>query len=290
MNSLPIGLIGLGLVGSALAERLQSASFIVHGHDIAASPRLAFAERGGNAHPTAIEVARSCRHIVLSLPTTDIVEQVLAEIDAALQPGDVILDTTTGEPDAMAAIGASLARRGVHYLDATIAGSSAQVRAGDVIVMLGGDAAAANACDPILRSFAKQTFHLGPCGSGARMKLVVNLVLGLHRAVLAEGLSFAQACGVDPAIALEVLQASPAFSRVMETKGQRMLKRDFVPQARLHQHLKDVRLILGEAQKHGVKTPLSELHRQLLESLVTAGFGDEDNAAIVRAFEPRVSV
>jgi 3-hydroxyisobutyrate dehydrogenase-like beta-hydroxyacid dehydrogenase len=117
------------------------------------------------------------------------------------------------------------------------------------------------------------------------MKLVVNLVLGLNRAVLAEGLSFAQACGIDPAVALEVLAAGPAFSRVMDAKGKKMIARDFEPQARLSQHLKDVHLILAEAAKHNAKTPLSELHRALLEALDAAGFGGEDNAAIVRAFE-----
>lgn len=116
------------------------------------------------------------------------------------------------------------------------------------------------------------------------MKLVVNLVLGLHRAVLAEGLSFAKACGVDPAVALDVLQAGPTFSRVMETKGKKMLAGDFEPQARLSQHLKDVRLILAEGSKHEAKTPLSQVHAALLEALEAAGHGQEDNSAILRAF------
>lgn len=284
MTESRIGLIGLGLVGSALAERLLQAGFSVHGHDIEAAPRLALVERGGTTHATASAVVRACRRIVLSLPTTDIVQSVVAEMDAALQPGTIIVDTTTGDPDAMAALGQSLGQRGISYLDATIAGSSAQVRQGDVVVMLGGDAAAVEACNDLLRCFARRSFHLGPCGAGARMKLVVNLVLGLNRAVLAEGLTFAQACGIEPAVALEVLQAGPAFSRVMETKGQKMITGDFKPQARLSQHLKDVRLILAEAAKTGAKTPLSELHRTLLVALEKAGFGHEDNAAIVRAF------
>jgi 3-hydroxyisobutyrate dehydrogenase-like beta-hydroxyacid dehydrogenase len=288
MNS-PLGLIGLGLVGSALAERFQLAGFVVHGHDINPAARLAFAERGGTAHPAAIDVAHCCRRIVLSLPTTEIVAQVVADLQPALQPGDILLDTTTGEPDEMAAIGQSLAKRDVRYLDATIAGSSAQVRSADVLVMLGGDAEAARACDGILNAFAKKAFYLGPSGAGARMKLVVNLVLGLHRAVLAEGLAFAKAIGVDPAAALDVLEGGPAFSRVMETKGAKMLERDFTPQARLAQHLKDVKIILAEAARRGAKAPLSELHQRLLESLVVE-FGDEDNSAILRAFEAKASV
>lgn len=280
--STSIGLIGLGLLGSALAQRLMNAGFVVQGYDIDAGRMRAFT---GVASSSNLDIARSCRRIVLSLPTSDIVQRVIDDIADTLPSGSILLDTTTGEPDAMATLGASLRERGIRYLDATIAGSSAQVRQGDAIVMLGGDADAAAACADLLRTFARQTFHLGPCGSGARMKLVVNLVLGLNRAVLAEGLSFSQACGIDPKVALEVLQAGPAFSRVMETKGQKMLSGDFEPQARLRQHLKDVLLILAEAAKHGARTPLSELHHTLLESLDATGFGDEDNAAIVRAFK-----
>jgi 3-hydroxyisobutyrate dehydrogenase-like beta-hydroxyacid dehydrogenase len=285
MKQSPLGLIGLGLVGSALALRFTDAGFIVHGYDIDPAARLAFAQQGGEAHSTVRDVATQCRRIVLSLPTSGISGEVIAQLEPALQPGDTILDTTTGEPDTMAQLGQSLQQRGVAYLDATIAGSSAQVRTGNVIVLLGGDAIAGDASADVLRTFAKQTFHLGPCGSGARMKLVVNLVLGLNRAVLAEGLAFAKALGIDPASALNVLLASPAFSQVMQTKGPKMLARDFEPQARLSQHLKDVRLILAEAAKHGAKTPLSERHRALLETLEDAGFGNEDNAAILRAFD-----
>ena len=115
------------------------------------------------------------------------------------------------------------------------------------------------------------------------MKLVVNLVLGLNRAVLAEGLSFARSVGLDPTSALNVLRQSPAATIVMQTKGEKMVTGDFTPQARLRQHLKDVRLILE--QSPAARTPLSELHAELLQSLVDQGYGDEDNAAVIRAFE-----
>ena len=117
------------------------------------------------------------------------------------------------------------------------------------------------------------------------MKLVVNLVLGLNRAVLAEGLSFARSMGVDQRRALEVLMAGPGFSRVMETKGEKMLARDFSPQARLAQHHKDVKLILEESARANHALPLSQLHDELLARLVAAGDGDLDNSAILKAFE-----
>ena len=117
------------------------------------------------------------------------------------------------------------------------------------------------------------------------MKLVVNLALGLNRAVLAETLSFARACEVSPTDALEVLKAGAAYSRVMDDKGDKMLHHDFTVEARLSQHLKDVRLILEAAARKHAKTPLSTVHRQLLESLEKSGYGDADNSAIIMAYD-----
>ena len=124
-------------------------------------------------------------------------------------------------------------------------------------------------------------YHVGASGSAAKMKLVSNLVLGLNRAALAEALVFANAIGVDPASALEVLRGSMAYSRVMDVKGQKMLDEDFTVQARLSQHLKDVRLILAS----GVTLPLSETHRQLLEHAESMGLGEVDNSAIIKAIQ-----
>ena len=182
-------------------------------------------------------------------------------------------------------MGQHVLARGGRYLDATIAGSSTQVRAGEVILMVGGDSNDVATCDELFLAFASRIFHVGTVGAGARMKLVVNLVLGLNRAVLAEGLCFAERFGVDPRQALEVLRAGPAFSRVMETKANKMLDEDFTPQARLAQHWKDVRLILSAGEQFGAKLPLSTLHEALLSKLIQSGFGDLDNSAIVKAFQ-----
>ena len=280
-----VGVIGLGLVGSALAEQFLAAGFDVCGHDFDPARTAALQKLGGMPLASNAEVARRCQRLVLSLPASDIAAQVLEETVGELA-GKLVIDTTTGEPESMIRLGSWVADHSGQYVDATIAGSSSQVRRGDVVVMLGGSAAAVAQCDDLLRTFSAKWFHLGPVGSGARMKLVVNLVLGLNRAVLAEGLAFAKACGIDPAKSLEVLQAGPAFSRVMETKGPKMLAGDFSPEARLAQHHKDVNLILAAGQNVGAKLPLSQLHQLLLAALTAAGYGDLDNSAIVRAFAP----
>jgi 3-hydroxyisobutyrate dehydrogenase-like beta-hydroxyacid dehydrogenase len=280
-----VGLVGIGLMGSALAERLIGIGMTVVGFDI--NPRRCelLAALGGEPVDSATAVAQCCDRILLSLPDSSVVEQTLSEIGTGLTAGRVILDTTTGEPTRAAALGDRLADGGAAYLDATISGSSAQVRARDVTVMVGGPEPAFLQCRPLLGAFARHAFHVGPCGSGSRMKLLTNLVLGLNRAALAEGLAFAKALGIDPAQALSMLRESAAYSRMMDTKGEKMVTGDFEPQARLSQHLKDVRLILQAASDAGAELPLSRTHQSLLETAEAAGLGPLDNSAIIRAFD-----
>ena len=225
------GIIGMGLMGSALMRMTGAA----RGWDIDAS-------RCVNAL-TAGEVFDHCDVVFLCLPNSDIVRSVVNSL--SLKPGLTLIDTTTGDPTEMAEIGTELMAKGVHYLDATVSGSSAQLLQRDVLVMVGGEAAVFEQCHDLFAKFAREVIHVGPCGSGAKMKLVTNLVLGLNRAALAEGLAFAWDLDLNPVETLDVLRRSMAYSRIMDTKGEKMITQDFTPQAKLSQHLKDVRLMLS---------------------------------------------
>jgi 3-hydroxyisobutyrate dehydrogenase-like beta-hydroxyacid dehydrogenase len=280
-----IGLIGAGLLGSALAERLLAAGFRLVAFDIDPECLARIRAMGGELASSAGSVAARSMRIVVCLPNSDVTGTVLEEVLPAWRKGALLIDTTTGEPAEMERHGGRAGEAGVAYLEATVAGSSRQARAGEAIVMAGGERAAFEACRDLFGAFAARSFHVGPWGAGARMKLVVNLVLGLNRAVLAEGLAFAETCGVDPVLALEVLKAGPAYSRAMDVKGAKMLARDWTPEARLKQHHKDVRLILAEAAMHGARVPFSELHERLLAEAEEAGFGNADNAAVLELFK-----
>ena len=281
----PVGLIGLGLMGMALAERLHSGGLDVRGHDIDPGRNDLLRRIGGEPASSAADIASACGRILLSLPDSDVVEAVLADMGPSLIAGRIIIDTSTGDPERAVAIGRRLAERGICYLDATISGSSQQVREGQAVVLAGGPAAAFEQCKDLFRLFARRWFHLGPCGSGSQMKLVSNLVLGLNRAALAEGLWLSEALGLDAQIVLTVLRESMAYSRIMDTKGEKMIRGDFEPQARLSQHHKDVRLMLQAAAGAGTDLPLTRAHARLLELAENAGYGAQDNSAIIRAFE-----
>ncbi len=279
-----IGIIGLGLLGSAIAERLLQCGYDMTGFDLKADCCQNFQILGGQVAASAQQVFQSSDVVVLSLPDSATVGHLLHSTKAEWNR-QLIIDTTTGSPQDSVAAAAELAVHGVRYMDATVAGSSEQARRGEVVVMAGGTPDAFVKALPILRCFSTQQFHTGPSGSGATVKLIVNLVLGLNRAVLAEGLNLARCCDLDPTLVLDILKCGAAYSRVMDTKGQKMVEADFKPHARLDQHWKDVRLILQLGNDRSAQLPLSTLHERLLKYASELGFGAMDNSAIIKAFE-----
>lgn len=282
MGSKRVGVIGLGLMGTAITGRLLETGFGVYVYNRTrqkADPLLAQGARWAD-DPFA-----NCDRVILSLYTTEVVEEVLGRLEPGLRPGQIIIDTTTGDPQRTAELGARLEARGVRYLDAPISGSSVQTRRGEVTVIVGGKRETYEACGDLFDCLAARSLYVGPCGSGSKMKLVTNLVLGLNRATLAEGLAFARAIGLDAEDSLTAMMESMAYSRIMETKGRKMVWGDFKTQAKLSQHLKDIRIILGDAAAAGIDLPLSQAHRRLLELAEEAGYGQADNSAIIRAFD-----
>jgi 3-hydroxyisobutyrate dehydrogenase-like beta-hydroxyacid dehydrogenase len=283
-NREKLGLIGVGLLGSALAERLLRGGFRLCGFDLHPGRRDSLRALGGAAAEEVAEVVRGCGRILLSLPDSEVVWDTLQRIEAELRAGQVFIDTTTGAPNDAMRTGRWLAAHGVGYLDAAVCGNSDELRRGEVLVVAGGPAATHAECRDVFGAFARQSWHLGDWGAGLKMKLTTNLVLGLNRAALAEGLAFAEAQGLDSGMVLRVLRASSSYSRVMYLKGDKMVGGDFTPQARLSQHLKDVRLMLAAGAEAGARLPLSERHGHLLAQAEAAGWGELDNSAIIRVF------
>lgn len=280
----PLGLIGLGLLGTAMAERWMLAGYSVFGYDISPERRDALNAAGVIVSDSASSVFESCETVVLSLPNSTIAAELITSNIEKIH-GQLIVDTTTGAPEDARRMSASLESRGARYLDATVVGSSEQTRQGQVMTLVGGCAEGyARAC-PLLKAFSVQQFHTGPSGTGCTAKLIVNLVLGLNRAVLSEALNLARCCEMDQRSILEILRSGAAYSRVMDVKGEKMISQDFTPQARLDQHWKDVGLILELGRSTEAALPLSTLHAELLSRASGMGFGQVDNSAIIKAFE-----
>ncbi len=286
MSQRRLGIIGLGLLGGAIARKLHEAGYAPTGFDMNADRRSEAVAAGISVVADAAELVKGSDVVLLSLPNGQVVDALLAELRPHLRSRQIIIDTTTAAPQQMVAHAEILRPLGVGYVESEVAGSSAQVARREVLVFAGGTAADVESVRELLECFAAEVRYVGPTGTAARWKLVHNLILGLHRAVLAEGLALAEAMGLDAASLLDVLRRTPASSAVMTTKGPKMLSRDFAPQATVRQHLKDVRLIIETAARAGVDVPLSRLHQELLERAIALGYSEADNSAIVMALLP----
>ena len=269
-----VGIVGLGLVGRAIASRLAAAGYELVGYDVDAAALASFSGRKADS-PEA--VAAAARRIVLAVYDTPDVEAV-----AARARPDLFIDCTTGDPPRIEALARKLAAEGIGYVEAPLSGSSQAIAQGEAAMFVGGDS---SGCEDILAAISAQRHAVGAVGMAARAKLATNLVLGLNRAALAEGMAFAEKLGIDRKSFLAIVSKSPAASRAALAKGEKMSVADWAPESRIRQHLKDVKHMLALAGGSDFRLPLTETHARLLEEAVAAGDGDLDNAAIIRRWE-----
>jgi 3-hydroxyisobutyrate dehydrogenase-like beta-hydroxyacid dehydrogenase len=280
-----VGLVGFGLMGEVYATRLLAAGFTVAAFDVDAAKSERMAQIGVRA-ATLADIARDCDPIVLAVFSTDQVEDVVERALLPVAAGKIAICTPTCDPDRIEALGARVAGR-LRFLEVPVSGTSEQVRQGDGLGLIGGDAQIAHDAAPVLNALFPRRFHIGTCGDGGRAKLAINLILGLHRLALAEGLVFAGRLGLDPAAFLKVARASAAESQVMGTKGPKMVGRDFKPEGRVRQTLKDVHLMLDQARKLGQQLPLLEINADVLQACVDHGEADLDNSIVVEEIRRR---
>jgi 3-hydroxyisobutyrate dehydrogenase-like beta-hydroxyacid dehydrogenase len=278
----PVGLVGTGLFGTALVERLLAEGFPTFVYNRTRSKAEPLLDLGAvwSDNPLA-----ECRRVLFCLFTSDQVGPVFDRMNSRPLKGRIIVDTSTSDPQHTVALGNHLARHAVKYLEAPFSGSSEQARNREATAIVAGEENAYRACHDLWDCLAAKTYYVGQWGNAAKMKLVTNLVLGLNRAALAEGLVFAETVGIDMRDALQVLLNSPAYSRTMDAKGPKMVEGEFTPQARLSQHIKDVRLMLEEAARDGANLPISAVHLELLKRAEAAGLGELDNCAIIRVIQ-----
>jgi 3-hydroxyisobutyrate dehydrogenase-like beta-hydroxyacid dehydrogenase len=285
-----VGVIGIGLLGQAFVQRLRGAGFDIMGFDVDAAKNAKLAELGGCATASIADLARRCDPIVLAVFSTDQVEDVVErELLPALGNGSgkVVLCASTCDPDRLAALGERVARRGLRLLETPVSGASGQVSRGEGVGLIGGEGDVVRAVEPILRALFASYFHIGKVGDAGRAKLAVNLILGLNRLALAEGLVFAERLGLDPEAFLKVVRRSAASSQVMDIKGSKMVHGEFVAEGRITQHLKDVHLMLEQAERVRQRLPLLEIHADVLDACVRQGEGDLDNSAVIKEIRRR---
>ena len=289
-----IGFVGVGLMGSSLAKHLLSAGFPVVVHDIDPVKVEAIVKQGGKKAGSPDQIAPQVDVIMLSLPSSPIVNEVVTNSLKLFQTGRkglIVIDATTADPALSTELAAQLRQKGIEMLDATISGTSDMCAIKDTIFMVGGKEEIFKQCEPLFAAMSREWIFMGENGKGAVIKLVVNLVLSLNRMALAEGLTLAKKAGLDQLQTLEVLKKSAAFSKIMDQKGYRMVKKQFLPPAgHLAIHYKDVRLMLDLGAKLDCPLPLLSLDAQALASEICKGRGEWDSSDIISFYNELANI
>ncbi len=283
-----IGIVGLGLLGHAVASRLIVAKYPVVGYNVVPDKARALVALGGRAADSVDEVDRHADAVCFVLPSLASVEQtILALKDDRARPGRAVIQMSTISPVLTEKLARETAARGRRFLDCPISGTSAQVARGDGIVMVGGDRGDFEHWRPVLESVLPRAYHVGTAGQAMLLKLIANLLVAVHSAAAAEALSMARRGGLDAARALEILTAGAANSKMLEVRGPLIVREEFPAQMKLELFMKDLHLIQDSARAMGAWIPLTDVAETLYAAVNAAGHGGEDLSVVVKALDDR---
>jgi len=288
MNNRNIGLIGLGAMGSGMAQSLRRANYHVHVCDARPGAAAAFARDGGVACPTPADVAAACEVVISVVVNAQQTEAVLfgeGGAATAMHAGGVFVMCSTVDPNWSIALEARLEGLGIHYLDAPISGGAAKAAAGQMTMMTAGKPKAYERCGGALDAMAAQVYRLGDrAGNGSKVKIINQLLAGVHIAAAAEAMALGLREGVDPAALYEVITHSAGNSWMFENRMAHVLKADYTPLSAVDIFVKDLGLVLDTARATKFPLPLASTAHQMFMQASTAGYAKEDDAAVIKIF------
>ncbi|MDQ6628901.1 MAG: NAD(P)-dependent oxidoreductase [Pseudomonadota bacterium] len=287
----PVGLIGLGAMGSGMAGSLRRAGCALHVCDVREGVAAAFAKAGGTAAETPAALAAACDVVISVVVNAAQTEAVLFGSDgvggaaAAMRPGSVFVMCSTVDPNVSIAFERRLEAIGLHYVDAPISGGAARAASAEMTVMGAARPAAWAIAAPFLQAMAAKVYRLGDCaGNGSKVKIINQLLAGVHIAAAAEAMALGLREGVDPAALYEVITHSAGNSWMFENRMAHVLAGDYTPLSAVDIFVKDLGLVLDTARASKFPLPLASTAHQMFMQASSAGFATEDDAAVIKIF------
>ena len=282
-----VGFIGLGIMGGPMAANLQAGGCKLYLHDVK-NPPLALVEAGATVCTNATEVAKRADVIIVMVPDTPQVEEVLFGADgvaAGLTPGKIVVDMSSISPMATKEFAKKINKRQCDYLDAPVSGGEVGARAASLTIMVGGAQEAFDRVRPLFELMGKNITLVGGNGDGQTTKVANQIIVALNIQAVAEALLFASKAGADPARVRQALMGGFAASRILEVHGERMVKRTFAPGFRIELHQKDLNLALQGAKSLGISLPNTAAAQELMKSCAAHGMAQLDHSALCQAIE-----
>ena len=284
-----IGVIGLGAMGGGMARSLRRAGYEVHVFDVRREAAEAFAAEGGVAAASLAALGRACDVVVSVLVNAAQTEAVLFGADdglaSAMRPGSVFVMCSTVDPNWSIALEGRLAAMGLLYIDAPISGGAAKAASGEMTMMTAARPKAYAKAGAALDAMAAKVYRLGDkAGAGSQVKIINQLLAGVHIAAAAEAMALGLRAGVDPAALYEVITHSAGNSWMFENRMAHVLAADYTPLSAVDIFVKDLGLVLDMARASKFPLPLSSTAHQMFMQASTAGFAKEDDSAVIKIF------
>jgi L-threonate 2-dehydrogenase len=288
-----VGLIGLGAMGSGMAKSLRRAGHAVHVYDVRFDAAQAFAKDGGVACDSLAQLGAACDVVISVVVNAAQTEAVLFGADhakeggcaAAMKPGSVFVMCSTVDPNWSIALEKRLAALGILYIDAPISGGAAKAASGEMTMMSAGSPAAYAKAEPLLNAMAGKVYRLGDsAGAGSKVKIINQLLAGVHIAAAAEAMALGLREGVDPTALYDVITHSAGNSWMFENRMAHVLAADYTPLSAVDIFVKDLGLVLDMARASKFPLPLSSTAHQMFMQASTAGYAREDDSAVIKIF------
>ena len=283
-----VGMLGLGIMGSAMSANLRQAGFKVVGFDISAERSDAFAQSGGEVARSARQVAEQAEIIIAVLPSVAALDEVVCGAEgmlAAGRSGLILVESSTFPIEEKQRISA-LCRPGITMLDCPLSGTGAQALTRDLSVYASGDARACERCAPVFAGFARSQHYLGEFGNGSKMKFVANLLVAIHNVSAAEAFVLGMKAGLDPEMIYKVVGDGAGSSRMFQVRGPLMVSGEYEPATmKVAIWQKDMRIISEFAAGLGCPTPLLAASAAYYTAAVAQGRGEQDTAAVCAVLE-----
>lgn len=277
----PIGIIGLGIMGSAYARNLIDAGYPVVGTDVTQASLDELTAAGGTVAASPREVAQACEIILLALPSVKALQVVTASLVEGVRPGTVVCEMGTLPLEAKEACRAALSAVGVEVLDCPVSGTGAQAANRDLAVYASGDEPAFRKVEEAFKGFARDTRYCGAFGTGMKLKYIANLLVTIHNLAAAEALLLADRAGLDLNMVFDAIRSGAGNSRMFEVRAPLMIEGRYEPATMKHDiYVKDLELIIDFAREMRSPTPLMAATLPFYFAALAEGRGKQDTASL----------
>ncbi len=278
-----IGFLGFGMMGSIIYGKINAKFLVSHVYNRTMEKVVGHISDSTEIVNDPSKLFQNCDTVFLSLTDSRAVESILLKGDSAadsLREKTTVIDLSTVSLKTSVRVAEALKKRGVYYFDSPVIGSTKAASSSSLVTVVGGDQSVYNKIEPMLKTFSKQVYYVGPNGSGTKVKLINNLVMGTNMAILAEAIAISEKIGLKSSLLLDILQGGGAGSKILDLKKEKIIAKDFSPEFKLAHQLKDLKYFMEISDEENLPSLIGSIVTQIYSAAFRMNLGDNDMSAV----------